>query len=207
FYSNAKLEHNESPRLCYCHHLIFNENSYSPHSQRVWRFDPSPFIQYGSAFELNLHVRVLHLILTWNLIPIKKHAKLRNMDYWWLDCFKSDRLPNLALILFNDITKAIGRGMSTNITFSHGISTHGDTPVSSNQPISYGALHHAGYHFDAASNTWMKHNQLRENEDDDVDAAFDDIPAPNPVPPPPFCHMLLNHPLRLIVLSLMLSIP
>ncbi|MFQ6628937.1 hypothetical protein Gotur_007666 [Gossypium turneri] len=39
-------------------------------------FDPSLFIQYGSASELNLHDRVLHLILTWNLRPIKEHAKL-----------------------------------------------------------------------------------------------------------------------------------
>ncbi|KAK5824773.1 hypothetical protein PVK06_019557 [Gossypium arboreum] len=127
-------------------------------------FDPSLFIQSGSTSELNPHDRVLHLILTWNLRPIKKYAKLRNTDYWWLKCFKSDRHPDLALILFNYITKAIRRGMNKNITLFHGtyfsyifrqlgISTNGDTPVSSNQPISYGALHHAGYHFNAATNT------------------------------------------------------
>ncbi|MBA0573517.1 hypothetical protein Golob_000789, partial [Gossypium lobatum] len=136
-------------------------------------FDPSLFIQSGSTSELNLHDCALHLILTWNLRPIKKHAKLRNIDYWWLDCFKSNRHPDLALILFNDTTKAIGSGMNTNITLLQGtylpyvlrqlgISTHGDTPIFSNQPISYGALHHAECHFDAASNTWMKHYQSRE---------------------------------------------
>ncbi|MBA0798217.1 hypothetical protein Gohar_008830 [Gossypium harknessii] len=31
----------------------------------------------------------------------------------------------------------------------------------------------------------MKHDQPGENEDDDVDATFDDISAPDPVPPPP----------------------
>ncbi|KAK5785818.1 hypothetical protein PVK06_040437 [Gossypium arboreum] len=45
-------------------------------------------------------------------------------------------------------------------------------------------LHHAGYHFDAASNTWMKHDQLGGNEDDHVHATFDDILDPDPIPPP-----------------------
>ncbi|KAH1113977.1 hypothetical protein J1N35_007355 [Gossypium stocksii] len=31
----------------------------------------------------------------------------------------------------------------------------------------------------------MKYDQPGENKDDDVDAAIDDIPAPNPVPRPP----------------------
>ncbi|MBA0552007.1 hypothetical protein Golob_022851 [Gossypium lobatum] len=90
----------------------------------------------------------------------------------------------------------MGRGMNTNITLPHGtyfsyvlrrlgISIHGDTPVSSNQPISYGALHQAGYHFDATSNTWMKYDQPGENKDDDVDAAIDDISDLNPIPRPP----------------------
>ncbi|KAH1057020.1 hypothetical protein J1N35_035085 [Gossypium stocksii] len=180
-------------------------------------FDPSLFIQSRLTFELNLHDRVLHLILTWNLRPIKTHAKLRNTNYWWLDCFKSDRRPNLALILFNDITKAIGRRMNTNITLPYGtylsyifrqldISTHRDTPVSSNQPIS-GALHHMGYHFNAATNTWMKHDHPTDNEDDDVDAAFDDIPISEPFIHWLLLRMLFNPPPRLIVLSSMLSIP
>ncbi|MBA0556028.1 hypothetical protein Golob_026170 [Gossypium lobatum] len=86
--------------------------------------------------------------------------------------------------------------MNTNITLPHGtylsyvlrrlgISTHGDTPVSSNQPNSYGALHDARYHVDAASNTWMKHDQPGENEYDDVEATFNDILASDLVPPPP----------------------
>ncbi|KAK5819244.1 hypothetical protein PVK06_024219 [Gossypium arboreum] len=105
------------------------------------------------------------------------------------DYFKSDRHPDLALILFNDIKKAIGRGMNISITLPHGtyfsyvfrqlgIRTHGDTPISSNQPFSYGILHHAGHHLDAANNTWMKHDHPVDNEYDDVDTAFDDIPVP-----------------------------
>ncbi|KAK5819549.1 hypothetical protein PVK06_024557 [Gossypium arboreum] len=159
-------------------------------------FDASLLIQSRSVSKLNLHDRVLHLILTWKLRPIKKHVKLLNIDYWWLNYFKSNRCPDLTLILFNYITKAIGRGMNTNITLPHGtylsyifrqlgISTHGDTPVSSNQPICYGALHHARYLFDAASNIWMKHDQRRDSDDDDIDTAFDDISEPEPISPLP----------------------
>ncbi|MBA0735358.1 hypothetical protein Gogos_019214 [Gossypium gossypioides] len=54
--------------------------------------------------------------------------------------------------------------MNTNATLSYGtylsyvfrqlgISTHEDTPVTYNHPISYGALHHARYHFNDATNT------------------------------------------------------
>ncbi|KAH1114226.1 hypothetical protein J1N35_007604, partial [Gossypium stocksii] len=45
-------------------------------------FIPTPFIQSGSAIELNPYDYALHLFITWNLCPIKKHAKLRNTDYW-----------------------------------------------------------------------------------------------------------------------------
>ncbi|MBA0585818.1 hypothetical protein Gorai_016580 [Gossypium raimondii] len=76
-------------------------------------------IFWRSSSELNLYDRVLHLILAWNLHPIKKHAKLRNIDYWWLDSFHTNRNLDLALVMFNDITKAIERGMNTNITLPH----------------------------------------------------------------------------------------
>lgn len=103
--------------------------------------------------------------------------------------------------MFNDITKAIKRGMSTNITLPHGtyfsylfrrlgISTHGDTLITSNQPISYEEIHHARYHYDATSITWIKSDQLVENEDEDIEATFEDIPehdhvlSPEHFPPP-----------------------
>ncbi|MBA0812817.1 hypothetical protein Gohar_026753 [Gossypium harknessii] len=108
--------------------------------------------------------------------------------------------------------------MNKNITLPHGtyfsyvlrqlgISTHGDTLVSSNQSISYGALHHAKYHFDVATNTWMKHDQPGDNEDDDIDTTFDDILVPEPIAPPLSLSHTAPPPPRLIVISSMLSIP
>ncbi|MBA0562581.1 hypothetical protein Golob_007613, partial [Gossypium lobatum] len=115
FFSNAKLEHDESSNSVTSIisflmgtpiRLTLKEFSDYIHlpsrgsSDEKGHFDPSIFIQFELAFELNLYDRVLHLILTWNLRPIKKS-------------------PNLTLILFNDITKAIGRGMNTNITIPY----------------------------------------------------------------------------------------
>ncbi|MBA0553929.1 hypothetical protein Golob_013068 [Gossypium lobatum] len=89
FFSNAKLEHDESSDTVttITYFLMstpirltlkeFGEYLHLPSkgsSDEKGHFDPSLFIQFGSAPELNLHDRVLHLILTWNLRPIKEHA-------------------------------------------------------------------------------------------------------------------------------------
>lgn len=209
FYSNAKLEHDESGdtiivitsflmgtsiRLTIEEfgdylHLLPKGSSYEK-----GHYNPTLFIPFELTSELNLHDRVLHLIVTWNLRPIKKHVKLRNIDYQWLDYFKFDRCPNLTLIIINDITKAIGRGINIYVTLPHGtylsylfrqlsISTYGDTPVTSNQPISYGTLHHAGYHFDANIGMQVKSHNPAEHADDGINVAFEDIPAPEHASP------------------------
>ncbi|KAK5811302.1 hypothetical protein PVK06_026631 [Gossypium arboreum] len=73
---------------------------------------------------------------------------------------------------------------------SRGVSTHGDTLITFNQLINYGAFHHTEYHFDASSDSWVKSDHLAENEDKHIESAFKDIPAPEHVPshehaPPP----------------------
>ncbi|KAH1032126.1 hypothetical protein J1N35_044300 [Gossypium stocksii] len=89
--------------------------------------------------------------------------------------------PDLALIMFNDITI--------------GINTNGDTPITSNQPISYGALHHFGYHFDANSGEWIKSGLPATHEDDDAEGTFEDVPAPEHVSPPEHAPLLKHVPL------------
>ncbi|KAH1039402.1 hypothetical protein J1N35_041145 [Gossypium stocksii] len=68
-----------------------------------------------------------------------------------------------------------------NFTRRLGINSHGDTPITSNQPISYGALHHAEYHFDAFSDMWVNPT---ENANEDVKRAFEDILTPEHAFPP-----------------------
>ncbi|MBA0556276.1 hypothetical protein Golob_026391 [Gossypium lobatum] len=87
FFSNAKLEHDESSDtitaitlflLGTLIRLTLKEFGDYLHlhsrgsSDENWHFDPFLFIQSRLASELNLHDRVFHLILTWNLRPIKK---------------------------------------------------------------------------------------------------------------------------------------
>ncbi|KAK5794306.1 hypothetical protein PVK06_035527 [Gossypium arboreum] len=68
-----------------------------------------------------------------------------------------ERHPNLALIMSNDITKAI-RG--------------------------YEALHHTSYHYDANTGEWVKSGHPTTNEDDNVKGAFEDIPTSKHAPSP-----------------------
>ncbi|KAK5772043.1 hypothetical protein PVK06_048304 [Gossypium arboreum] len=117
------------------------------------------------------------------------------IDYWWIDSIQFDRQPDLALIMFNNITKGIEKEMSTNITLPHGISlsyifrqlrinTNEDTPLTSNQPISYMALHHSSYHFNANSDEWIKSGLPTAHEDDDAEGAFEDVLTSEHVPSP-----------------------
>lgn len=140
----------------------------------------------------NVSIGILHQM---DLHPIKKHTKLCNTNYWWLNFVHSDRRLDLALIMYNELTKVIERAMSTNLTLpigtylsyifrKLGISTLGDTLISSNQPISYGAIHHVGYHFDANSGEWIKSGYPTTNENVDVEGIFEDIPSLEHVPSP-----------------------
>ncbi|MBA0562838.1 hypothetical protein Golob_007859 [Gossypium lobatum] len=87
---------------------------------------------------------------------------------------------------------------------SEGISTLRDSPFISNQPISYGALHHTNYHYDANSSKWMKGGNLVANEDDDDEGIFEHVPSPEYAPPPASSSHTAQPSLRLIVLSSML---
>ncbi|MBA0676631.1 hypothetical protein Goari_018099, partial [Gossypium aridum] len=91
FFSNSKLKHDEFKDTvtavtsfltgtAICLNIEeFDDYLHLPprgSSDEKWLFDPFLFILSGLASELNLHDRVLRLIFTWNLRPIKKHAKL-----------------------------------------------------------------------------------------------------------------------------------
>ncbi|KAH1031802.1 hypothetical protein J1N35_043976 [Gossypium stocksii] len=85
--------------------------------------------------------------------------------------------------------------MNTNITLPHGrclsyllrqlgIRTHGDTLVTSNQLISYGAFHHVGYLFNANTSMWLKSDHPTKHGKGYTNAAFEDFSAPVHAPPP-----------------------
>ncbi|KAK5825642.1 hypothetical protein PVK06_020499 [Gossypium arboreum] len=201
FYSNAKLEHDESDDTMITITSFFMNTPIRLTLDEFgnplhFPYKTQYFITSGHASELNVYDRVLHLIITWNLHVIKKHAMLCSTDCCWIDSVQFDRCPNLTLIMFNDITKAIGTAMSTNLTLLYGtclfrklgIDTLGDIPITTNQPISFGALHHAGFYFDANFGNWIKSGAT--HEDDHVEGPFKDastlehVPSPKHVHPP-----------------------
>ncbi|MFQ6626820.1 hypothetical protein Gotur_005196 [Gossypium turneri] len=77
--------------------------------------NPILVVPSSNASKLNLHDHFQHLILTWILRSISKHAITRSIDYWWIEIFQTNRHPDLALIMFNDIPKAITKGAQPKI--------------------------------------------------------------------------------------------
>ncbi|MBA0550546.1 hypothetical protein Golob_021484 [Gossypium lobatum] len=161
FYSNSKLEHDESDES------IISINSYLMNtlicltledfknllslpsggvSNEKGPFSPALYVESHLFANLDVHDRLLHSIITWVLRPISKHVVIWFIDYWWIDCFKSNRPPDLTLLMFNDITKVIEKELGSSLTLPFGtylfyIFTHlhikacGDPPVKKHQLI------------------------------------------------------------------------
>ncbi|KAH1031490.1 hypothetical protein J1N35_043664, partial [Gossypium stocksii] len=113
FYSNAKLKHDEfdDSIIVISSFLMntpirltidkFGDLLHLPsggNSNEKDVFNLTLFISSSLALELSLHNQVFHIVLTWNLRPIMKHAKLQNIDYWWPDSIQTNRRLDLALI-------------------------------------------------------------------------------------------------------------
>ncbi|MBA0554300.1 hypothetical protein Golob_013414, partial [Gossypium lobatum] len=118
--------------------------------------NPILVVPSSNASKLNLQDHFLHLILTWILRSISKHAITRSINYWWIEIFQTNRHPDLALIMFDDIPKVTGKEFTSFITFLFGtylsyifkhlnIPTQGDPPLATLTPLSFGMLRHVGY--------------------------------------------------------------
>ncbi|KAK5794423.1 hypothetical protein PVK06_035648 [Gossypium arboreum] len=123
-------------------------------------YNPTLKVRCSYTSELNVHDRALHL--TWISHQISKQ---------WIDCFHSNRRPDLALILFNDITKNIGKELSSTLTLPFGmylsytftclnILTNVDPSLSIKlQTIRFDALHCARFKLDPLIGNWIKSDQ------------------------------------------------
>ncbi|MBA0753374.1 hypothetical protein Gogos_020567 [Gossypium gossypioides] len=164
FYSNSKLEHDDSDKS------IISINSYLMNtlicltledfknllslpsggvSNEKGPFSPVLYVKPHLVANLDIHDRLLHFIITWVLRPTSKHVVIWSIDYWWIDCFKSNRPPDLTLLMFNNITKVIGKELGSSLTLPFGtylsyiftrlhIKARGDPPVKKHQPIDFG---------------------------------------------------------------------
>ncbi|KAK8613698.1 hypothetical protein V6N13_101455 [Hibiscus sabdariffa] len=151
-------------------------------------YDPTLKIVRNRATELDIHDRFLHLILTWNLRPISKHAVIRQLDYWWIDCFRNNRRPDLAHIMYNDITKVIGKPLTSAapatllfctyisyILIKLGVPTRTDPPE--NHPSTLGVAAFHCCEWSKKNGEWTKTGNEELDGDDGDDGA---IGATNP---------------------------
>ncbi|KAH1056249.1 hypothetical protein J1N35_034314, partial [Gossypium stocksii] len=95
----------------------------------------------------------------------------------------------------NDITKVIGKDLTSNPTFPFGtylsyifnclsILTRGDPLMTTNHTLSFGALRYAGYKKDPLIGNWFKGVQSEPHkvDDNEVGGEHDDIPSPKVAP-------------------------
>ncbi|GMI64043.1 hypothetical protein HRI_000073600 [Hibiscus trionum] len=62
----------------------------------------------GRALTLDVHDRVLHLMVSWFIRPSGgKYSHIRQTDHFWLECFRRGECPNVPKIIFAEIVNNI----------------------------------------------------------------------------------------------------
>ncbi|GMJ06943.1 hypothetical protein HRI_004363500 [Hibiscus trionum] len=195
FYSNAQLEHNSDGLVEVITSNVMGKplritlDDFTTQlglpagglTKEKGAYDPTLKIVRNRATELDIHDRFLHLILTWNLRPISKHVVIRQLDYWWIDCFRNNRRPDLAFLMYNDIAKVIRKPLTSTATLLFGtyisyilrklgVPTRIDP--SGNHPSTLGeaALHSCGW--SKKNGIWTKTGNGELDGDDGDDGAI-----------------------------------
>ncbi|KAK8697157.1 hypothetical protein V6N13_113309 [Hibiscus sabdariffa] len=146
----------------------------------------------GSVRDLDAHDRFLHLLITWCFRPSGgKWSTIRNVDSFWLNCFRQNIRPNLARIMFIEIVDLVrDRHLVSVKSFTYGtalshifeklkIDCSADLAIPLTDPINDKSLRKAK--FTLFGGQWVKNNELPQGVQP-VDA--DDAPQA-PIPPPP----------------------
>ncbi|MBA0691223.1 hypothetical protein Goari_008862 [Gossypium aridum] len=83
-------------------------------------FPSTLILKDDHASDLELHDRILHLILTWTINPTNKHAILRKTDYWFIHCFQTKHHLNLPVLMFLNMIEVVRWPLSSNKTLKYG---------------------------------------------------------------------------------------
>ena len=150
------------------------------------------------ASDLPMYLRLLHLIITWNLRPFgSRHSSVRRLDRFWLHNIHSEQGMRLDLchFVFTDWVKII-EGSASQIVFPHHVASvlkhfgvnilvEPSAKPSSKNKISFGSLHHMGYER-RTDGTWHKVAPERPEPmvEDDAPAAVDPTAAGTSSAPP-----------------------
>ncbi|KAK8505717.1 hypothetical protein V6N12_024700 [Hibiscus sabdariffa] len=146
----------------------------------------------GSVRDLDAHDRILHLLITWSFRPSGgKWSTIRNVDNFWMNCFRQNNRPNLARIMFIEIVDLMrNRHLVSVKSFNYGtalsyifeklnIDCSADLAISLTDPISEKSLRKAK--FTLFNGEWVRNNELPQGVPPD-DA--EDAPQAPLAPPP-----------------------
>ncbi|KAK8561952.1 hypothetical protein V6N12_049007 [Hibiscus sabdariffa] len=84
--------------------------------------DEDSHTHLGTVNILDAHNRFLHLLITWFLRPSGgKLSTIRQVDVFWLNCFRQNNRPNLAQIIFIEIVDLVrDRHLASVQSFTYG---------------------------------------------------------------------------------------
>ncbi|KAK9035730.1 hypothetical protein V6N11_077761 [Hibiscus sabdariffa] len=153
---------------------------------------PNRHIPHGSVRDLDAHDRFLHLLITWCFRPSGgKWSTIRNVDSFWMHCFRQNTRPNLARIMFINIVDLVRdqhlvsvksfnyRTALSYIFEKPKIDCSADLAIPLTDPINDKSLRKAG--FTKFNNQWVHNAELPQG----VKPADADDPPQAPIAPPP----------------------
>ncbi|KAK9037261.1 hypothetical protein V6N11_022180 [Hibiscus sabdariffa] len=138
---------------------------------RVTDEGPQRHNPLGSVRDLDAHDRFLHFLITWCFRPSGgKWSTIRNVDSFWLNCFRQNIRPNLARIIFIEIVDLVrDRHLVSVKSFTYGtalshifeklkIDCSADLAIPLTDPINDKSLRKAK--FTLFGGQWVKNNEL-----------------------------------------------
>lgn len=129
----------------------------------------------GSVTALDVHDRFLHLMISWWIRPSNgKFSWIRQVDDFWIQCFRKAEEPNLPRIMFTDIVwhvqnrhtkhvKSFPYATALSAIFAHlEIDCSYDFPEPLKEPIDETSLHRANFHF--IGGEWIRQEPMLQDQ-------------------------------------------
>ncbi|KAK9000029.1 hypothetical protein V6N11_082165 [Hibiscus sabdariffa] len=147
----------------------------------------------GSVRDLDAHDRFLHLLITWCFRPSGgKWSTIRNVDNFWMNCYRPNTRSNLSRIIFIEIVDLVrDRHLVSVKSFTYGtalshifeklkIDCSADLAIPLTNPINDKSLRKAK--FTLFNGEWVHNNDLPQGV---PPADVEDAPQAPFTPPPP----------------------
>ncbi|GMI93041.1 hypothetical protein HRI_002973400 [Hibiscus trionum] len=158
----------------------------------------------GSVTALNAQDRILHLMVSWWLRPSGgKYSTIRQVDDFWIRCFRERKRPNLARIMFAEIVYLVQHCHTTLVTsFTYGttlsyfflqkdIDCSHDFPTPLTDPIGERSLARGKFHY--FNGRWLRLSKLPSEAVAQLEnPQGEQVPQAPPPPPQPSMDALMT---------------